>query len=930
MVHQATVSGGILGHTGVLSVPPAIFTIDEKIRCYAKERPEQPAFVSSGFAPLSYRRLQHQIDEVRAALRRAGFGRSARIAVAMPNGPQAALAIVAASCSAVSVPLNPRQTLQEIQKCLMAVRPDAVLLMKDSDSAARQAAESSGITIIEAVQAKEDCICFNIVEPPATGNAKSEELDEPNPGSTAFILQTSGTTSDSKLIPTSHRNMLAAAARVQTWFNLTPIDRCLCVSPVFYAHGLHVAVYATLLSGGSIAFPRDASRFEYSEWFDDLRPTWYSAGPTLHRLVFEQTKSKAAANAGHSLRFIVSGGAPLPPDVLKELQQTFGVPVLEHYGSSEGLQICANQLAPGRSRSGTCGIPWPDTIKIVAEDGHQLPPGEQGEVLVGGPTVVSGYLDAPELTRGSFVDGWFRSGDIGSIDHDGFLILHGRMNDLINRGGEKISPIEVDEILLHHPAVAEAAAFSVPHSRLGEDVAAAVVLRPGMKTSPLELRKFLQDQIASFKVPRRIVIQDQLPRGATGKVLRRRLTQSYTETMPAQNPPTIMSIPHKTTTEAPSVEQLMELWQRLLKYAPVSLDDDFFEKGGDSLLAMEMLAELALLTGETIPASALLDGPTIRQMALKLSERNNFEPRHLVQIHPSGRQTPLILFHGDFIWGGGPLTLGLANLLGADQPILVIIPHGAGDDAIPQSIEAMAIERLPLIMKAQPEGPYRLCGNCLGGIVAFEVARLLLAAGKDVEVVFMIDPPTINARKSMQLLFSTMRRTRPVLGPVVDRAMAWTWYRSTDFQKFWNVSWARRGDAIKNLILGRGISRSHNTNRTLPAIASPSSKHNIEPSPFGQFTEARTMRYAAAMSNYIPKPLAVRVMYISIDYGIGGWRRISPDVKVIKMPGTHYQLDVPKIAGALRSTLDASKGVDDADKSGAPVLKVDFSDDVIG
>ena len=590
----------IASEVGAFSVPSNTAdqgTIGLEIRRRAELQPDQAAIVATGFQPLSYRELQCLIDEVRAALRLAGLGRSARIAIAIPNGPHAALAIVAVACSAVSIPLNPRQTLREIEIGLAALRPDAVLLFRGADSVARRAAEERGIAIIEVIQSKEDSLGFETVEPPISTAATPDESDEPDPNAPAFILQTSGTASEPKLIPFSHRNMLAAAARVQAWFNLSPQDRCLSVSPVFYSHGLKVTVFTPLLSGGTVAFPTDASKFDYAEWFTFLKPTWYSAGPTLHRLIFDRTNFRADARTGHSLRFVLSGGAPLPRNVLEGLQDTFGVPVVEHYGSSEAAQISANLPPPGPSKPGTCGVPPPGTIAIVGDDGHRLPAGKLGEILVGGPTVISGYLDAPELNRACFLDGWFRSGDIGSIDEDGFLTLHGRKTDVINRGGEKISPLEIDDALMRHPAVLEAAAFAVPHPRLGEDVVAAVVLRPGMTTTSVELRKYLQEQVAPFKVPRRIVFRDQLPKGTTGKVLRRRLTESWEGKARYGHAGCAVAGRERCQPTSDLVKELTNLWERLLKIAPVSLDDDFFEKGGDSLLVMEMLAELEWRTG---------------------------------------------------------------------------------------------------------------------------------------------------------------------------------------------------------------------------------------------------------------------------------------------------------------------------------------------
>jgi acyl-CoA synthetase (AMP-forming)/AMP-acid ligase II/acyl carrier protein len=882
-------------------------TIGLEIRRRAELQPDQAAIVATGFQPLSYRELQCLIGEVRAALYLAGLGRRARIAIAIPNGPQAALAIVAVACSAVSIPLNPRQTLREIEIGLATLRPDAVLLFRGDDSVARRAAEEKGIAIIEVTQSKEGTLGFETVEPPISTAATLDESDEPDPNAPAFILQTSGTASEPKLIPFSHRNMLAAAARVQAWFNLSSQDRCLSVSPVFYSHGLKVTVFTPLLSGGTVVFPADPSKFDYAEWFTFLRPTWYSAGPTLHRLIFDRTNFRADAITGHSLRFVLSGGAPLPRNVLEGLQDTFGVPVVEHYGSSEAAQISANLPPPGPCKPGTCGVPPPDTIAIVGDDGHRLPPGKLGEILVGGPTVISGYLDAPELNRACFLDGWFRSGDIGSIDEDGFLTLHGRKTDVINRGGEKISPLEIDEALMRHPAILEAAAFSVPHPRLGEDVVAAVILRPGMTTTSVELRKYLQEQVAPFKVPRRIVFREQLPKGTTGKVLRRRLTESW-EGGPAADTQVAPSLAENTLANKDLVKELTNLWERLLRITPVSVDDDFFEKGGDSLLVMEMLSELEWRTGLTIPSSILFEATTIRQLVQKLSDRQNLRPKYLIEMNSSGDQPPLIYFHGHF-HGFGHSALTLAKLLGAKQPLFVVAPHGTGDEPIPRSIEAMAADRLPLIMKAQPEGPYRLGGKCLGGIVAFEVARMLVAAGKEVEMIVLLDPPTINARKSLQALFSAIKWARPIAGPVIERVMAWTWFRAVQLQRFCNYSWTKRGTAIQRrwALLKAKLGRLFGREKDQVDVAPIPIDRSGTPILGISLKDARTSRYAAAMSNYRPNPLDVPVLYVKVDFGIGAWRRVSPNLEVITSPGTHEYPDLSNVAEHLKVRLQLCK-----------------------
>jgi oxalate---CoA ligase len=481
------------------------------------------AVVATGVEPLSYRGLRDYLASSAARLREFGLDRNARLAVALPSGADGALAIVAAACAAVAVPIDTQLTAPEVDERLALLRPHAVVAPADGPSAAREAAQGRGIAVIEAVREDPGKLGLDLKAPDIGAAAAPGEPDD---AATAFILQTSGTTASPKLIPFSHANMLAAAARVQSWFGLTPADRCLSVSPICYSHGLKVTVFTPLITGGSVAFPVSPSSLDVDEWLGVLKPTWYSAGPTLHRFMFDKTKALPNARSIHSLRFVVSGGAPLTLEVREGLAAALGVPVLEHYGSSEAAQISANLPPPRPFKVGTCGIPGKGTVKIVDEGGREVAACEHGEILLGGPTVTSGYLDAPELNRASFVDGWFRTGDIGSIDDDGFLTLHGRKTELINRGGEKISPSEIDDALQRHPDVAEAAAFAAPHPRLGEDVAAAVVLREGATVTPLELREFLLPRLAQFKIPRRIVFVDRLPKGTTGKVQRQRLKES--------------------------------------------------------------------------------------------------------------------------------------------------------------------------------------------------------------------------------------------------------------------------------------------------------------------------------------------------------------------------------------------------------------------
>jgi acyl-CoA synthetase (AMP-forming)/AMP-acid ligase II/thioesterase domain-containing protein len=828
--------------------PEAQLTLGEVIGRIAARSPNQPAIVSSGFAPLTYRDLKRQLDSIRRQLRFAGFDRGARIGVFMPNGPEAVLAIVAAACSSIAVPLDPRLSPAEIDQRLDQLRLNALLMRQGSASEARQAAERRRLAIIEAAPVGHGQLALDITV--QVSNSPSTD-GEPDPDSPAFILQTSGTAAQPKLIPFSHSNMLAAAARLQAWFGLTSWDRCLSVSPAYYSHGLKVTVFTPLLTGGSIAIPANSTIVALDEWFDFLRPTWYSAAPTLHAAVLDKAKSPDNVQA-HTLRFVVSGGAPLPNEVQDGLQRVLGVPVLEHYGSSEAAQIAANRPPPGPNRPGSCGQAWPETLTIVGQEGHRLPAGEQGEILVRGPTVMSGYLDAPELNQAAFVDGWFRTGDVGSLDEDGFLSLHGRLSELINRGGEKIAPAEIDSALLRHPAIAEAAAFAIPHPRLGEDVAAAIVLHPGAQTTPAELRQFLQRELASFKIPHRILILDRLPKGATGKVQRRLLCGS----MERQG-----TLPMPDVSKGPlDLEaELLILWRKLLKSESLTVDDDFFASGGDSLLAMEMLLEVERLIGEPVPESVLFGAETVRQFASKIARQMGKFTTPLIHFHASGDKPPLYFFNGDLV-GGHLCVRRMVELLGPDYPIISIDPHGLRGEPIPPSIEKMAADRLPLILEKQASGAFLLGGRCNGAMVAFETARLLIANGHKVSMVAMVDPPTVNARPAPRAIIAMMK---PIELPYLLR---WTYQLMVQLEVFLKASTSEKIAKLKRL-------------RITKLRDSFSSVNNDVPRPLWD-------AYSIAMAQYLPAPLDVPVTFYAATSDGGAWR-LSPHLDVIEVPGGH-------------------------------------------
>jgi len=501
-------------------------TLDQAIRSKASTAPADLAIVSSAYKPFTYAELAAHSDRFRETLRQSGFGPEARIAVLLKDPPVAALAIVCASCSTVAVPLDPNLTAAELEARLRLLNVDGVIILDGDVTPMRDLAAKYNILIIEVRVPHAGELGLELFIAGKSGRGTCSGAAE----APAFILQTSGTTAaEPSLIPYSHSNLAATAARLKRWFDLSASDRCLSVTPVYYCHGLTATVVAPLTSGGSVAFPANPHLVNLKEWFGSLQPTWLSAGPTMFHAILDKAHAEGGEGVRHNLRFVVSGGASLPLKIQTDLQAALGVPVLEHYGATEAGQISSNLPPPGPAKAGTCGIPERGSLKVVDPHGVSVGAGERGEVLVSGPAVVAGYLDNPELNKTVFVDGWYHTGDIGSIDDEGFLTLHGRLKEIISRGGEKISPREIDVALLRHPDVAEAAAFSVPHPRLGEDIAAAVVLRPGATTTGDDLRRFLASELAWFKVPRRISIVSDLPKGKTGKVQRRKLSEGATD-----------------------------------------------------------------------------------------------------------------------------------------------------------------------------------------------------------------------------------------------------------------------------------------------------------------------------------------------------------------------------------------------------------------
>ena len=472
---------------------------------------------------LSYAGLAAQTDRTRAALHAAGIGRGDRVAIVLPNGPEMAAAFVAIAQVAVTAPLNPGYRHEEFAFYLTDLKAKVIVLAEGQEGAALLAARAVGLLVLRlSFDAKDPAGTFSLTPEGASLGVADEGT--PAPDDFALILHTSGTTSRPKIVPLTQANVAASVRNIGQSLALSPADRCLNMMPLFHIHGLIAAVTSSLAAGASVWCAPGFDALRFFGWLDGAKPSWYTAVPTMHQAILSRAARNAAIIARNPLRLIRSSSASLPAQVMLELAATFAAPVIEAYGMTEAThQMAANPLPPRAQKPGSVGVAAGPRIAIAHEVENRLI-GGTGEVVISGPNVTPGYEgNAQANAKNFFVQQgvrWFRTGDQGALDGEGYLSLTGRLKEIINRGGEKVSPLEVDGVLMDHPAVAQVVTFAMPHPKLGEEVAAAVVLREGMVADEAALRRFAAERLADFKVPRRVVVLDEIPKGATGKLQR--------------------------------------------------------------------------------------------------------------------------------------------------------------------------------------------------------------------------------------------------------------------------------------------------------------------------------------------------------------------------------------------------------------------------
>ncbi len=757
-------------------------SIADMLRDAARRNPHAVAIMAPNRTPGTYESLLRALDEVRGALNRAGIGRGDRVALVVPDGPEMAVASVAVAASAVCVPLNPTYRANEYDVYLADLKVSLLIAEAHLDSPARRAAQRQNIPVIDLTRSQDRGAGLFTLTSQRDGAAIAGGFAEPD--DTAFVLHTSGTTERSKRAPLSHANFwFRIWYRVAT-LELTAHDRCLNLMRLYHASGL-LTLLSTLAAGGSVVCPPGPDVKGFFSWPDGYQPSWYAAPPPVHRAILSRAVENRAAIAGCTLRFIRSSSGALSPQLQKRIENVFGVPVLQAYGMTEAGEVCCNPLPPRQLKPGSVGVPTGPEVAIVDETGAMVPQGTAGEVVISGPAIIKEYEDYPEANAAAFRSGRFHTGDIGMLDVDGYLFLKGRIKDLINRGGEKVSPGEVEDRLAEHPAVAEAVVFPLPHPTLGEEVAAAVVLRPSMRAAEPDLRQFVALSLADFKVPCRVLVVDEIPKGPTGKVPRQDLAEHFCNLLATP------SVAPQDSLE----EALTRIWTEELEIAHVGVHDNFFELGGDSLRATRMCARVQAATGRALSVATVYKWPTVAQLAKVLQEESDTNRAFpsLVPIHADGSRPPLFCMHSR--WGYANDYTPLALRLGPDQPVYGLQARGTDGIQSPHSsIEDMAAQYVQEIRAFFPQGPYLLCGYSSAGGPVWEIAQQLHAQGQRVALLALLDahlhlnpalvpdrvPVLQFIRRSIQIHVAALRERKPHDRPayVAERLKA-RWRRHT-------------------------------------------------------------------------------------------------------------------------------------------------------
>jgi acyl-CoA synthetase (AMP-forming)/AMP-acid ligase II/thioesterase domain-containing protein/acyl carrier protein len=824
-------------------------SVHSLIETHAARRPEAIAIAAPGRVPLTYPQLARHLVSLAAQLKAVGLTSNDRVGVVLPNGPELAVALLAVSCAAVAVPLDPSLGRPELLSVFQRAGLKALLTLRGLESVAWSMARELRLVVIE-VELTHDAPAGAFSMSSATGR-----IDEGGPrvNGGGMVLLTSGTTAQPKLVPVSQRRLCHAGANISRALSLSSDDRCLNFMPLFHGGGIAASLAASLTAGGSVVCTAGFDADKFFDWLGSFRPTWFTAVPAMHRAIVAEARRRGAALPCASLRFIRSGSAPLPEQLALDLEEVFGVPVIQGYALTEAFQITSTPLEDSRRRPRSVGVAVGLEVAIMHPSRNELlSSGEIGEVVCRGESVMPGYEDDDAANARAFADGWLRTGDEGFLDPEGHLYLTGRLKDVINHGGRKVSAAEVEHSLLECDGIQDVAVFSVPDALLGEVPGAAVVLRPGSHLDVAGIRQFAASRLAGYKVPKHVRVVPAIPKTATGKIRRWELA----DTLGMGHDDHFSNRPEYVAPRDTLEWQLAGIWETALQLTAIGIDDDFFDLGGNSLQAVRLFDAVEEQCAVTLPPSTLFSAPTIRALAqLMLRGEPVMSADLLLPIQTDGSRPPFIFLNGAVYGEGRFYCVRLSRLLGAGQPFFALASHGTDGSIVPPTIEQMAESQLQRLRRVRPTGPYLLGGYSHGALVALEMAHRLRTAGEEVPLLVVIDMAVPSpAQKS-------------------DRSR-----------------WTRAAISVRASVRYR-LEKFYGPLRR-PGTGNDAHRDSSDTA----WRTAQWRRYRGAVARYRPKfyPGHVVLLVAKDGYALQrtgdpllGWGGVARDVAVFSIPGTH-------------------------------------------
>jgi acyl-CoA synthetase (AMP-forming)/AMP-acid ligase II len=602
------------------------YSIPAIIATHARETPDARAVLAPGRSPMTYGVLARQMDLAAQQLSRAGLGRGTRIALCVGAGPEHAVALLSIMSCATCVPVHADTDANALRALFERARVDAVVVSKHTARHVAAVANVLGIPVLVLAALVHDVAGTFTLEGDHRPKRESGQADGDD---VALVMHTSGSTGLPKIVPLTQRSQAAEALHRVAHWKFTAQDCSICVAPPCTASALRRSLFPMFAAGGRVVCPASFDPDRLYDWLAEFEPTFYAAGPAVHQSLLDVVHRRGRAPA-HKLRFVISGTTALGRETQKRFEAALGVPVIQTYAMTEAGGIAQNPAPPGERRAGSVGLPGQGEVRIL-DNGRFVGAGDWGEIVVRGPHVFDGYEGDPQLNAQSFTDGWFRTGDLGYFDGDGYLFISGRVKELVNRGGFKVSPAEVDAAFAGHPAVKDVATYGVPHASLGEDVAVAVVLHQGQSVTAQELRDFAFAALADYKVPTGVFLVDAIPRMGPGKLRRTELAGIFAASARAAYDP-----PRNEHERA-----VARAFEEVLRLEPVGRLDNFFALGGDSLRSQQVAARISDMFACQVRGSTLFRRPTPAEFAVEIErsaqQRSEFIPPPIARLPRGGK-----------------------------------------------------------------------------------------------------------------------------------------------------------------------------------------------------------------------------------------------------------------------------------------------------